>query len=84
MPVATEREPRQEWAQAERLAIIERLGGQCATCGTKKRLEIHHPDGRSYSLRELSYAQRVDRYLKEEKAGLLGVLCRNCNARDWS
>lgn len=71
------------WAQSARVALIVRLGGRCDDCGDIAELEVHHKDGRDYSLRELSQAGRVRRYISEESAGVaLGVLCRRCNARD--
>ena len=71
-------------AISEREALIKRLGAWCRNCGRKSRLEVHHPNGRSYKLSALSYEQRVLRYKAEEKAGLLSVLCRKCNASDWN
>lgn len=70
--------------QAERVALIRRLGGKCAECGKKRALEVDHPKGRDYVLRQLSQAQRVRRYLDEERRGVkLRALCKKCNSAAW-
>ena len=68
------------WAYEQRRALIEKLGGKCAKCGSIKRLEIDHVNGRSYRLSALSRWQRVIIYKREAEAGLLRVLCRPCDA----
>ncbi len=70
-------------AQERRAAIIERLGGKCAYCGTKggrkNKLEIDHIQPRDWYLRAFSQLGRVRIYEQEEKAGKLQVLCATCN-----
>ena len=66
-------------AYRRRLAIIDRLGGQCAKCRSKKNLEIDHINGRNWDLAKKSRWSRVVIYEREEKEGKLQVLCRKCN-----
>lgn len=67
--------------QDKRDELIQKLGGKCAYCGTRRQLQIDHVDGRNYVLREMSYSRRVRRYLEEFAAGIsLQVLCKSCNS----
>lgn len=68
-----------------RKALIERLGGKCAECGTRRRLEFDHPRGRDYDPARLSQWRRIKRYEEDARAGNLRVLCRfdNASRRNW-
>lgn len=67
--------------QRIREKIIHLLGDKCAECGSTKRLEIDHPEGRDWEPRRLSQEGRATRYWREYLAGKLRVLCRKCNAK---
>jgi hypothetical protein len=67
--------------------LVRMLGGRCALCGTRHRLEIDHPRGRRVGNRtvrlRVNFTTRVRRYWLEYARGVrLRPLCRNCNARD--
>ena len=76
-------------AQTRKAAIIERLGGRCVNCktrGTRRArkgfrnvLEIEHVKPRKWRLRNYSQMGRVRIYEREERRGLLKVLCSICN-----
>lgn len=63
--------------------LIASMGGVCWNCGATSPLEIDHPEGRSWRLRDFSFRHRVTRYIAEWKAGTIQLLCSNCN-RDLS
>jgi hypothetical protein len=65
--------------RAELLAL---LGGRCVECGTQSPLHVDHPKGRAYEPRELSSHTRAARYLAEARAGLVRLLCDECNGGD--
>lgn len=69
-----------DWAVKERAALIQRLGGKCVKCGIKKRLEVDHINGKQWVAFRVASDTRVRRYLREEKEGLLQVLCKFCNS----
>lgn len=55
------------------------LGEHCEKCGTKKNVEIQHPEGCTWVQRNLNSKDRWFRYLKEYRAGTkLELLCRKC------
>lgn len=61
-------------------------GGACAYCGAtasaEVRLEFHHPLGRDWQPRKLSWSQRLHRYRKELLAGLVVLACEECNNKE--
>lgn len=74
-----------ERAWHRRRALVARLGGRCADCGTtgskKNPLEVDHPNGRDYDVRKMDPSWRVAQYEKEEREGVkLEARCRRCNA----
>lgn len=69
------------WAKRERERLIQELGGACAYCGARRRLEIDHIKGTTWVLAKKSRWMRVVIYRREAMNGLLQVLCRHCNAR---
>ena len=77
----TDLKSRSRLANQQKAALIERLGGQCVECGSTDRLQIDHPYGRDWVPRKVSHYARVRRYLKEEAAGLIRLLCDDCNQR---
>jgi len=71
-----------DWAKRKRLELIEELGGKCAKCDSKEKLEVDHINGRNYSVRRLASNSRVIRYWREYKSGVpLRVLCSDCNKK---
>lgn len=69
-----------ERARHAHSALIKLLGGRCAKCRSVHRLEVDHIDGRTWRSNSLAFRDRVRRYWKEYKSGvLLRVLCRRCN-----
>lgn len=72
---------RAAWARRERARLIQELGGRCASCGARERLEIDHIHGTTWRLASKSRWMRVILYRREARQGLLQVLCRHCNAR---
>lgn len=78
---------RHDYLARRRLALEARLGACCAACGLSREegvnLEFHHPKGRGYSARKLSWAQRLSRYAREIDQGLVVLLCdrtgNNCH-----
>ena len=75
-----------------RLRLEAMLGGACAFCGLTREdganLEFHHPAGRDWSPRLLSWKQRLYRYKKEIEQGLLVLACdqrgNNCHEQQRS
>lgn len=70
-----------KWAVRRRRELIEELGGKCAHCGEEEyeKLEFDHINGKDWCARGKSTDQRMCRYVKEAKLGLLQVLCKTCN-----
>ena len=68
-------------AKKVRAELIAKLGGGCARCGeaNEEKLEFDHIHGRDYYPRDLSYLQRLNRYAQEAEAGLIRLLCKECN-----
>lgn len=63
--------------------LVQFLGGECALCGSTKRLEIDHPEGRNWSVTNFCGLTRVLRYWREYNEGVpLRCLCKKCNSRD--
>lgn len=65
-----------------RAQLIAFLGGCCAKCHAREKLEFDHPRGRSWQPRKLSRHNRIARYWADARAGNLRLLCRSCNGRD--
>ena len=60
--------------------LLEALGGRCAVCGTRRRLEFDHVDGCTWVQRREGRENRLRRYLAEFRSGVrLRVLCRSHN-----
>lgn len=74
-----------EWAIRERFRIITELGGKCRNpkCGETKyeKLTFDHIFGKDWEATGLSTDQRMCRYKKEHKLGLLQLLCLSCNSK---
>ena len=66
-------------ARATRDLLFKLLGSTCKACGSHEKLEFDHIKGRNYNPRELSYRDRLNKYLAEFKAGELQTLCSSCN-----
>lgn len=63
-----------------RAALIAKLGGRCAKCGGRWRLEFNHPKGRDWDPARLNQRSRIARYEREAARGLVDLGCRRCNA----
>jgi hypothetical protein len=74
-----------DWARRARFQLIMELGGKCAEpeCGETEyeKLTIDHIYGKDYETTGLSTDQRMCRYLKEHKLGLIRCLCLVCNSK---
>ncbi len=64
-----------------RAELVASLGGRCAQCGSKKKLEFHHKKTRTWIASQLNRWSRLKRYSEEIKAGLIELLCKKCNQR---
>lgn len=72
-----------EWAVKARRNLMEELGNRCVKCGQTEYslLQFDHKNGqKGYSSRGLSTDQRMCRYRREHKLGLLQILCLFCNS----
>lgn len=71
------------WARRRRFELIYELGGKCVQCGEEEyeKLEFDHIDGKDWEATGLSTDQRMCRYVKEHRLGLLQVMCHVCNAK---
>lgn len=74
-----------EWARRARYRLIMELGGKCANpeCNETEyeKLTFDHIYGKEWEATGLSTDQRMCRYIKEHKLGLLQVLCLTCNSK---
>jgi hypothetical protein len=74
-----------QWAIRARLKLITELGGKCANpeCNEEEyeKLTFDHIYGKDWEATGLSTDQRMCRYMKEHKLGLLQVLCLTCNSK---
>lgn len=61
----------------EKGIIVDKLGGQCAECGTLDYLEIHHIKGVEKSYR--SGAERIRDWKIQIKKNNLLLLCVDCH-----
>lgn len=73
------------WAIRTRLRLITELGGKCANpeCNEEEyeKLTFDHIYGKDWEATGLSTDQRMCRYVKEHRLGLLQVLCLTCNSK---
>lgn len=71
------------YAQRVRSELINKMGGVCVDCGAddQDKLEFDHVHGRDYEPKKLSYSARLARYRREFEAGLLRLLCADCNKK---
>lgn len=72
------------YCQRLRLKLEATLGGECSFCGLTRDdgvdLQFHHHLGRDWKPRKLSWKQRLLRYRKEIRAGVLKYLaCELCH-----
>jgi hypothetical protein len=74
-----------EWAKRARVWLMNELGNKCANpeCGETEfeKLTFDHIYGKDYETTGLSTDQRMCRYLKEHKLGLIQILCQVCNSK---
>lgn len=68
-------------AYQRRLELIDKLGGKCLFCRSRKNLELDHINGRDWDPAKKSRWSRIVIYEREAKEGKLQVLCRRCNAK---
>lgn len=66
-----------------RFALMMQLGSVCADCGEDDidELQFDHIYGRDYQPSDLSRWQRICNLEREFKAGLIQLLCEDCNKR---
>jgi len=62
-----------------RILLIRLMGGKCEECGTDTDLEFHHTQVRTWIARKKSRWQRLALYRREYAAGVLRLLCSDCN-----
>jgi len=62
-----------------RAHLVKSLGGKCRKCGSARRLELHHVRGRDWVAAQLARHQRIVRYERDARAGLLVLLCARCH-----
>lgn len=69
-----------EWAAKARHRLVIELGGKCAHCGTKRKLEIDCivPQGRHHH--KIEWSWRISFYREQARKGNAQVLCKTCNA----
>ena len=67
-------------ANALRAQLVHYLGGQCAACGATHDLQINHIYVRTWTPRRITHYRRTLRYWREAKAGLVNLLCSDCNS----
>lgn len=74
-----------EWARKARLRLVHDLGGKCVNpdCGEDEfeKLDFDHIHGKDWETTGLSTDQRMSRYRREAKLGLIQILCHVCNAK---
>lgn len=66
-------------AYAIRRELIKTLGGECAECGSKRKLEINHIFERTWKANRFNMYQRMLKYRKEAELGIVNLLCESCN-----
>lgn len=71
-------------AAADRVKLIESLGGKCVEpgCGETDagKLEFDHIEPRNWVTRNHNQLTRIRFYQREERLGLIELRCRSCNA----
>lgn len=72
---------RRSWLRRRNL-LREELGGVCKKCGSRNRLEFHHPHGRAWKPREVNRWTRIARYWRDYFAGNLELRCHSCHMED--
>lgn len=72
-----------DWCFAKRRELLTRLGMKCAHCGEtwETKLEFDHIAPRTWVAAKLSQRVRLMRYEEEIRAGLIQLLCGDCNKR---
>lgn len=68
-----------EYVDCLRTALIRDMGGCCTRCGSRTRLELHHPHGRDWKTRTVSRIQRISLYRRDWESGNLILLCKPCH-----
>lgn len=62
-----------------RMALIKLMGGRCAECGYRWRLQFHHLYFRSWVARKKNRWVRLANYRRDYALGLIVLCCANCN-----
>lgn len=74
-----------QWAIRTRFRLLMELGGKCSNpeCNEAEyeKLTFDHIYGKDWDATRLSTDQRMCRYVKEHKLGLLQCLCLVCNSK---
>lgn len=71
-----------EMCERRRVELIERLGGKCEICKSRKKLEIDHPHGRDWKVEKVASHMRIKIYEAEAARGEVRLLCSDCNKRN--
>ncbi len=70
------------WAKRARKRLIEAMGGKCVNCGTRRKLEFNHLEGRrTWRAAEKGRETRVATYAREWAEGKLDLRCSKCNKK---
>jgi 5-methylcytosine-specific restriction endonuclease McrA len=73
---------KRETYHKRRQALIERMGGKCAQCGTAENLEFNHIYQRTWFCEQYGAAPTmIKRYTEDFERGHLNLLCSECNKR---
>lgn len=64
-----------------RKQLVRDMGGRCAACGYRWRLEFNHLYLRTWWSAKTSRLQRLRNYRREWREGLLNLLCTRCNKK---
>lgn len=77
-------EERKKYYANGRVHLLLELGGVCEDCGCDDlaRLQFHHKGERTWVARKKSRWVRLALYRREAAAGLVIVLCDECN-KTW-
>lgn len=62
-----------------RALLKKKLGGKCAWCSARAKLQFDHKYGRDWDPSKVNRWTRIARYWREAEEGLIQMLCQTCN-----